>query len=274
MRMPNLTPAALKTPGFGFMARMIRDHVYEFDGRGFMFTSAWVNTRDTRRHAATVLLSASGDPFVLECEGQRLVTNAALIPPLAKRTLHAFDVGLISINLTPNHWSYSTLKQLSGPLPLALEGSHFQQYSHNLMRAYRGEMQRMEAEHLADQVVGATIEQLPGNLAASRRTGEQIVNLLNSQPEWTLPDFAAKLHLSYDRASHVVAETVGLSLKSYQYWRKMFQVWDSLNSSCSLTEAAQRGGFSDSAHLARTWKQKLGTSPSYIRDEELVSVMR
>lgn len=261
-------------PAFGFLARVMRDHVYEFDGQGFLFTSAWVNTVDTLRHAATILLSASGDPFHVSSGDQVLNARAVLVPPLVRRTLRACDVGLISINMTPNHWSYNALKQLGGTRLIELEFSHFQALQPEMQRAYRGQSDRMAAEQLMERAVGLTIEQLPGVLPPMRRSGQDLLSLLSTNEEWTLPQVADKLHLSYDRASHVVADTLGLSFKSYLYWRKMVSAWSALQSPSSLTEVAQTAGFSDSAHLARTWKQKLGVSPSYIRNQELVSVMR
>jgi AraC-like DNA-binding protein len=40
-----------------------------------------------------------------------------------------------------------------------------------------------------------------------------------------------------------------------------------------LTEIAQLAGFTDSAHLSRTWQRRFGMPPSYLRDVAHVEII-
>lgn len=252
------------------------DHVYEFAGRGFLFTSPWVHT-STRRHAATLLLSASGEPLTVSSGHRRVDAPAVLVPPWVARNLQAHDRGLVSINYTPHHWAFRPFKDLGDGQLQVLDPEAFGDLQDLLARAYAGGMNSAEAEQLADDCASLALAQLVhrhDRLARTvRRPTSALLDILDTDDSPTLSEVAGRMHLSYDRASHAITSTIGLSLQSYQCWRKMAQVWRPLLSEDSLTEAAQSGGFSDSAHLARTWKQKLGTPPSYIRGQGRVRVI-
>lgn len=263
-------------PAYGALSGVMPDHVYEFSGRGFLFTSPWVHTT-TRRHAATLLLSASGEPLVVRSGRTQVEAPAVLVPPWVARSLQAHDRGLVSINYTPHHWAFRPLRHLGGDGLHVLDAAAFRALHGLMARAYAGAMTRAEAERLGDDCASLALELLARQHAGAARTvrrpASALLDIVDTDARLSLAEVARRMHLSYDRASHAITSTLGLSLQSYQCWRKMARVWSPLLSDDSLTEAAQTGGFSDSAHLARTWKQKLGTPPSYIRGQGRVRVI-
>ena len=50
-------------PAYGGLSAVTKDNHYWFGSSGFLFTSPWVATPDTMRHAAVILLTAGGAPF-------------------------------------------------------------------------------------------------------------------------------------------------------------------------------------------------------------------
>lgn len=80
--------------------------------------------------------------------------------------------------------------------------------------------------------------------------------------ETTRRSLAAMVHLSPDRFSHWFVEQTGLPLRSYLKWVRLIEALRQLAVGGSLTEAAHLGGFSDSAHLSRTFRAMLGGSPA------------
>ena len=67
--------------------------------------------------------------------------------------------------------------------------------------------------------------------------------------------------LSSSRFRHLFSEHMGMSVKRYLLWNKLQRAFQYLARSCSLTEAAHASGFTDSAHLSRTFKDMFGLTP-------------
>ncbi|HET9947669.1 MAG TPA: AraC family transcriptional regulator [Longimicrobiales bacterium] len=77
-----------------------------------------------------------------------------------------------------------------------------------------------------------------------------------------LEDAARCVFLSPSRFAHLFKEEVGLPFRRYVLWRKRSRAMEEFGRGANLTHAAHAAGFSDSAHLTRTWRQMLGMSPT------------
>jgi AraC-like DNA-binding protein len=64
--------------------------------------------------------------------------------------------------------------------------------------------------------------------------------------------------LSESRLAHLFRVQAGISLKYYLLWEKLTVGVDCVTRGSSLTEAAYAAGFSDSAHMSRTFKRMFG----------------
>ena len=78
----------------------------------------------------------------------------------------------------------------------------------------------------------------------------------------TAPEFAARAGLSPSRFSERFSREVGIPLRSYRRWVRMLHAVDALGAGASLTDAAHRAGFTDSAHLTHTFRANFGLAPS------------
>lgn len=74
----------------------------------------------------------------------------------------------------------------------------------------------------------------------------------------SLPQAAQAVHLSPGRARHLFVEHTGLPFKTYVLWLRLQRAVGLYGAGSSLTEAAHRSGFADSAHLSRTFKRTFG----------------
>lgn len=265
------TPAAV--PAFGHLSGIAKDTMYSLQPVGFVFASPWVCAPRTSRHAAALLLSTDGRPFTLQGDTERIEACAAFVPPLAWRSLEARDVGLVSINVTPGHAFYADLRRRGGSAMQALAAEPFAPLQAQLRQAYRGELGIAEAAALLEGGVAVLRDLLPGRRNAPSRQSTELLSMIVADPDLTLPEVAERSGLSYDRASHALRQALGLSLKSYQCWRKMNDASVALFTGMSMTEVAHAAGFADSAHLSRTFKQQLGLSPSYLRQESNVRLV-
>jgi AraC-like DNA-binding protein len=61
---------------------------------------------------------------------------------------------------------------------------------------------------------------------------------------------------------HAFTESVGVPVRPYILWLRLQRAACDLMNGDSVTSAAHRAGFSDAAHLTRTFRRMLGATPS------------
>lgn len=258
---------------YGVLSSLMKDNIYWVGNQGFIYTSPWVVTRNTSRHSAVVLLSATGEPLELETAGSRLRHSAIAVSPLVARNLHAKNIGLVSVNISPFHLDYRAFRRFSdtGVTPLVRE--QYNDLDCQLLRAYEGQTSLSEAYALFHAVVERTVGQLPICYRRSSHT-ELVLQIMERHPMCSLSELSKQLGLSQSRTTHFFSSAIGLSLKSYMFWYKSAAAANLFLADHSLTEVAHNAGFADSAHLSRTWRNKFGTTPSYIRNDRCVQLFR
>lgn len=78
----------------------------------------------------------------------------------------------------------------------------------------------------------------------------------------SLKTLAAVSGLSPSRLMHVFTESVGVPLRQYILWLRLQRGACELINGATAVEASHVAGFSDAAHLTRTFRRMLGTTPS------------
>ena len=77
-----------------------------------------------------------------------------------------------------------------------------------------------------------------------------------------LQTLAGALNVSPSWLSHRFAEDTGVPLRRYVVWLRLRRAVESVLQGASWTEAAHAVGFSDSAHLSRSFRDTFGIAPS------------
>lgn len=72
--------------------------------------------------------------------------------------------------------------------------------------------------------------------------------------------------LSPSRFMHVFTSSVGVALRPYILWLRLQRACGELMRGASVTEAAYSAGFSDGAHMTRTFRRMLGTTPKELAE--------
>jgi AraC-like DNA-binding protein len=75
---------------------------------------------------------------------------------------------------------------------------------------------------------------------------------------WRAAEVASQLALSESRFLHLFSEELGVSWRPYLLWRRIICAVQAMINSSSATDAAHLAGFSDSAHLSRTFRNNFG----------------
>ena len=78
----------------------------------------------------------------------------------------------------------------------------------------------------------------------------------------TVEALAEEVFLSPSRLMHLFSDQVGIPIRRYVLWRRIMIAVQGMAKGQSMTEAAFESGFSDSAHLSRTFRDMFGISPS------------
>ncbi len=254
---------------YGALSAVMKDNLYWFGPSGFIFTSPWVVTPNTVRHAAVVLVTARGEPVEVTAGNNVVRHDTVAVAPLTPRGLRAMDVGLISIHVFPPHPCFRAFQGIPAPGVLQLDRTRLAEFDPAVVRAYEGRLTLHEAQQLFDGVVDATVRQLPRTGPYDCRVN-RLHEILRENPACSLPELARELRLSYTGTSHYFSRVVGLPLRSYRLWLKYFTAANLRLKGGTLTRIAHAAGFTDSSHLCRTWQASYGLSPSYSMDGERV----
>jgi AraC-like DNA-binding protein len=88
----------------------------------------------------------------------------------------------------------------------------------------------------------------------------------------SLRTLASVAGLSPSRFMHAFTESVGIPVRPYILWLRIQRAACHLRDGASVTNAAHRAGFSDAAHMTRTFRRMLGTTPTKLTLLKRVSV--
>jgi len=77
---------------------------------------------------------------------------------------------------------------------------------------------------------------------------------------------ASTVGLSPSRLMHVFTSSLGIPLRPYLAWMRVQHAAIGIVTGSSLSDAALAAGFSDAAHMSRTFRRMLGIPPSLLRE--------
>lgn len=83
----------------------------------------------------------------------------------------------------------------------------------------------------------------------------------------SLAGVAAVVNLSPSRFRHLFVRQMGLSFRQYVLWLRLNRALEAFAAGETLTTAAYRAGFADSAHLSRTFRRMYGMAAAGLRLE-------
>lgn len=81
---------------------------------------------------------------------------------------------------------------------------------------------------------------------------------------------AQRAHLSPSRFAHLFREQTGLPVRNYVLWRRLLYALNCLQQGQSITTAAHEAGFTDGAHLSRSFRRVFGATPTDLQVQIVV----
>jgi AraC-like DNA-binding protein len=80
----------------------------------------------------------------------------------------------------------------------------------------------------------------------------------------TTGDLCEVAHLSKSRFMHLFSDQIGIPVRKFILWQRLKKALEHLADGSNITQSAHLSGFTDSAHMNRTFKSMFGITPSAI----------
>ncbi len=213
---------------------------------GALFLGPITDNAPHKHHAAQITLGLDG-PFRLNLNGQWQDTRAIAIPA---NQPHQLDNGPAKLAIA--------LIDGATALGRTIATSSFTP-SHDHLSAIPSTLIEAKA-FTAHLFPHSTSQQAPKVDRRIARTLEALTTPADAPP--SAAALASLAALSESRFLHLFKQTTGLPLRRYILWRRIINSIEAAGQGADLTTAAHHGGFADSAHFSRTFRETFGLSPS------------
>lgn len=246
-------------------------NVYYPSTRGYISASSYVADRVLQLPFYGIIsLSADGNSITLNTGGRSFDYRALAF---CGRDLEFSAAGtrFVAIGVNPLHGNFRAFTRLKAPFVLRLDRDMFASLDPLLHEAVEGTLTHQQSLELFERSQAIVRPQLPATPKLDARA-RALVKELWANPRCSVDELASSFGLSYDRTSHLFAETVGIPIRTYSLWQKLYKAGGILLSGATLTEAAHGAGFVDSAHYSSAFHKAYGLPPSELHRSRHVSI--
>jgi len=228
------------------------------------------------QHPIYQLVVGVNKPFQMkDAQGEWLDIKAVLIPPNVTHECNAegeliFSISVDSETLIAENFSLPELHLgepylLSDELLLKLdcqkvrkliESECFDDLKLHVLSFLKCEFQGNNAQPLIDDRIVKVKDYIQSNIN-SRLSSKELMKVAN---------------LSESRLLHLFKAQIGIPVRNYILWHRTRIAFNAINKGENLTQSAYIAGFSDQAHLTRTFIKAIGVPPSLAKNSKFVQV--
>ena len=227
---------------------------------GYVFAATGLVQRLQMPCIGMLALALDDDPIRISIDGVAMEHHAMALWAKDVR-FDAPDTRFVTIAANPLHPSFRAYAKLEPPYVLPLDRARFGAFRELMRNATEStRFTHEEALELFNGMHATATALLPAVPALDARA-QELVHLLWKNSDTSLAQLATSLDLSYHRTSHLFAETVGVPIRTYQLFQKLYRAGVPLMKGASLTEVAHTAGFVDSAHFSKAYQTANGHCP-------------
>lgn len=246
---------------------MNQEQLYLYDGR-IIYACPGMAT-EIHRHVAAEILIATGDaPFVLHGDGNGpgREYHAAMISPNTEHELQANDCELMVFMIDPDSQEFQFFADDSRNAGIrALDRRDFSPLFDRFRAARAGRLSCRESYQMLNDVLLslANFELPPREWDERIPRVLEIIKNTDDLSDVSVYSLADAIGVSDNRLMHLFKQHMGLPLRRYLLWLRVRRVALMIKDGVNITEAAHAAGFSDAAHLSRTFKEMFGVPPTF-----------
>jgi AraC family transcriptional regulator of arabinose operon len=178
----------------------------------------------------------------------------------------------LSLNLDPASSAYRMLaRHMGGHGIQPIDARRFGRLRDDFEPAQRGLLSDRRLQVLSAQMVESITEHPEIEAALDKRIERVLEAIRANAGQIQLRELSVVACLSPDRLTHLFAEQVGVSVKRYALWTKVRRTVQQFTGHRPLTDVALVSGFTDAAHMSRTFQRYFGLPPSFLANQVRVT---
>lgn len=237
--------------------------VYFWDGGWIAVGASRETVPPHSHHAVQVTLGLSGPIRLREADGDWITIDGGAVRPNAPHSFNGNESTYAMLFVDPEchegRWLRHSLASPVTPIP----AGRYAAFRQSLLDFTTRRPSAAEASEIVRGVVLALCEGPPPARRMDERIARAVAFVRGRDVRGLTTEAVAKeVFLSPSRFAHLFTEEMGLPFRRYLLWRKLSRAFDAFGRGNTLSAAAHAAGFSDSAHLTRTFYQMFGLAPS------------
>lgn len=242
-----------------------RGRIHCWHGGSLWIGEASGNVRLHAHHAIQISLAFDGTIGFRTREHDWRTYAAAFVPPHLPHAFEACSELTAQVFIEPETRAGRALLARFGRGAIAeLPSADVAAHANALRTLYLRRADAVALREAARRFVDGFAEKLPRPDAVDPRIERTIQALWKSDRAVSLGEAAAHVALSPGRFRHLFVEQTGQSFRTYQLWLRLQRAIEAIGNGAAATAAAHAAGFSDAAHLTRTFRKMMGIAPSFI----------
>ncbi|RDH46420.1 helix-turn-helix transcriptional regulator [Zooshikella ganghwensis] len=238
-------------------------------GEGCVITLGRTLVTEWHSHLSyQISLGLHGNPLALDVNNERCLANGFIIGSAIPHRLEVYGDCCLTILVDSDHLHSHHLQHLLQSREVLKLSS--QQVKNMLLQIFDAFENK---QYLDIKTLMASLNKPCGCHYGLDKRIAKAVEIIDCLPEKIISSqsIAEKVCLSESRFRHLFKENIGVNFRQYLLWRRLNDALKYALLTNSLTIAATKAGFSDSAHLSRTCKEMYGLKPSFIMRQGYLS---
>lgn len=229
-------------------------HIQIFDEHA-TFISPAIRTDKHKHHALEVIVSIGGSIHIEDAFGNALASQVVLVlPDQLHQTTTTGEAAFIFIE--PDSELAKTMLTTFKPAQ-----------SVQSVQSIEGRMSEADRKVFTSGSIPKALSKEINSVNLIDDRIQRVTDFIRSHittHEFNLEMLAGIACLSTSRFTHLFKDRVGIPIRSFILWCRMRVAITSVLAGMTLTQAAHEAGFSDTAHLSRTFMDMFGVNPSAV----------
>lgn len=228
-----------------------------------------------RQPKPSLIVGLEGD-IKIHCSGQELVTRSLAVPAGKRLKIQLSNSLVANIMLSRLDLDFQLLSDF---MKLFRDGIYYrflqeEVFRISLLEVYEKEYELNETfDLLVSKIMHLNFERKEAYI--DKRI-ERVIDSIRQDPHENVPieRLAELATLSVPRLVQLFKQQVGVPIRKYRQWRRLYETANGLATSQTVSQAAMDAGFNDAPHFCNTFKEMFGVSPSTIFTPETRVVIK